>query len=195
MFEQRPEGQGDLYEPVVSLSEMTSKALGILSRDRDGFFLMVEEEGIDEFAHRNNAEKTLLTGQALDKAVEVALRFAATHAGTLIVVAGDHETGGLAIENVGGDDESGDGVSAEDGPFPIAGTRPRVHRRLDVRQPLGREHADHGQWARRPQSGARAEEHRRARRDPRRHASGGGRGLSCLRGGPVQPSGPPRNFM
>ncbi len=122
MFEQRPEGQGDLYEPVVSLSEMTSKALGILSRDRDGFFLLVEEEGIDEFAHRNNAEKTLLTGQALDKAVEVALRFAATHPGTLIVVAGDHETGGLAIENVGGDDESGDGVSAEDGPFPIVGT-------------------------------------------------------------------------
>ena len=195
MFEQRPEGQGDLYEPVVSLSEMTSKALGILSRDRDGFFLVVEEEGIDEFAHRNNAEKTLLTGQALDKAVEVALRFAATHPGTLIVVAGDHETGGLAIENVGGDDESGDGVSAEDGPFRDRRHGPRVHRRLDVRQPLGREHADHRQRARRPQSGARAEEHRRARRDPRRHASGGGRGLSCLRGGPVHPSGPPRNFM
>ena len=167
MFEQRPEGEGDLYEPVVSLSEMTSKALGILSRDRDGFFLMVEEEGIDEFAHRNNAEKTLLTGQALDKAVEVALRFAATHPGTLIVVAGDHETGGLAIENVVDDDESGDGVSAEDGPVPDRRHGPRVHRRLDVRQPLGREHADHGQRARRPPAGARAEEHGGPRRDPR----------------------------
>ena len=41
---------------------------------------------------------------------------------------GDHETGGLAIENVSGSDESGDPASTdpavvqslEDGPFPIA---------------------------------------------------------------------------
>jgi alkaline phosphatase len=122
MFEQRAEGQGDLYEPVVPLEEMTSKALDVLRRDRDGFFLFVEEEGIDEFAHRNNAEKTILAGQALDRAVEVAVRFAATHPGTLIVVAGDHATGGLAIENVDDADESGSGVSAEDGPFTVAGT-------------------------------------------------------------------------
>jgi alkaline phosphatase len=121
MFEQRAEGQGDIYEPVVPLDEMTEKALSVVSRDRDGFFLFVEEEGIDEFAHRNNAEKTILTGQALDRTVEVAVRFAATHPGTLLVVAGDHETGGLAIENVDPADESGD-ASAEDGPFPIPGT-------------------------------------------------------------------------
>lgn len=123
MFEQRPEGGGDIYEPVVPLDEMTSKALSIVSRDRDGFFLMVEEEGIDEFAHRNNAEKTIQTGRALDRAVDVALRFAATHPRTLIVVAADHETGGLAIENVDAGDESGDGVSGEDGPFPIADSK------------------------------------------------------------------------
>jgi alkaline phosphatase len=122
MFEQRAEGQGDIYEPVVPLDEMTQKALGVLSQDRDGFFLMVEEEGIDEFAHRNNAGKVIQTGQALDRAVDVARRFAATHPGTLIVVAADHETGGLAIENVDAADESGTGVSAEDGPFTVAGT-------------------------------------------------------------------------
>ena len=122
MFEQRPEGEGDIYEPVVPLDEMTSKALGIVSRDRDGFFLFVEEEGIDEFAHDNNAEKVIATGEALDRTVDVALRFAAAHPGTLLVVAGDHETGGLAIENIDEEDESGDGVSAEDGPFGIAGS-------------------------------------------------------------------------
>ena len=122
MFEQRPEGEGDIYEPVVPLDEMTSKALSILSRDRDGFFLFVEEEGIDEFSHQNNAEKTIVTGAALDKAVDVALRFAASHPGTLLLVAGDHETGGLAIENVDAEDESGEEVSAEDGPFPVAGS-------------------------------------------------------------------------
>ena len=122
MFEQRPEGEGDLYEPVVPLDEMTEKALSVVSRDRDGFFLFVEEEGIDEFAHNNNAEKTILAGEALDRTVELAVRFAATHPGTLLVVAGDHETGGLAIENVDEEDESGDGDSTEDGPFPLPGT-------------------------------------------------------------------------
>ena len=101
---------------------MATKALDVLSADRDGFFLVVEEEGIDEFAHRNNAGKVIDTGRALDRAVDVARRFAATHPGTLIVVAADHETGGLAIENVDAADESGTGVSAEDGPFTVVGT-------------------------------------------------------------------------
>jgi alkaline phosphatase len=122
MFEQRPEGEGDIYEPVVPLDEMTAKALGILKADRKGFFLFVEEEGIDEFEHRNNTPKTILAGQSLDRAVAVAVRFAATHPGTLLVVAGDHATGGLAIENVDETDESGDDVSAEDGPFTVAGS-------------------------------------------------------------------------
>jgi len=122
MFEQRPEGEGDLYEPVVPLDEMTSKALRVLSRDRDGLFLFTEEEAIDEFAHNNNAEKVIRSGEAFDRTVQVAVRFAATHPGTLLVVVGDHETGGLAIENVDDEDESGDGDSAEDGPFPIPGS-------------------------------------------------------------------------
>jgi alkaline phosphatase len=122
MFQQRPEGEGDLYEPTVPLDEMTAKALDVLRRDRNGFFLMVEEEAIDEMSHRGNARLTIEAGRALDRAVEVAVRFAATHPGTLIVVAGDHETGGLAIENVDEADESGEGTTAEDGPFAVAGT-------------------------------------------------------------------------
>ena len=122
MFEQRPEGQGDIYQPVVPLAEMTSKALQVLRDDRDGFFLFVEEEAIDEFEHRNNAEKTLAAGRALDEAVAVARRFARTHPNTLIVVAADHETGGIAIENIEDDDETGTGTSVEDGPFPIPGS-------------------------------------------------------------------------
>ena len=60
---------------------MTAKALDVVQKDRDGFFLFIEEEGIDEFAHNNNALKTLQAGQALDAAVAVALRFAARHPG------------------------------------------------------------------------------------------------------------------
>ena len=122
MYEQRPEGKGDQYAPVVPLHEMTAKALSVLERDPEGFFLFVEEDGIDEFAHQNNARMTIRSGQALDRAVEVAVRFAATHRDTLLVVAADHATGGLAIENVDPAGESRAGDSAEDGPFPIAGT-------------------------------------------------------------------------
>ncbi len=130
MFEQAPEGEGDEYAPVVPLSTMTQKALDVLSQDRHGFFLLVEEEGIDEMAHANNAARTIQAGQALDETVALVMEFAAQHRGTLVLVVGDHETGGMAVENVDAEDESGDptstdpGVlqSAEDGPFPVAGS-------------------------------------------------------------------------
>ncbi|GIE36875.1 alkaline phosphatase [Actinoplanes italicus] len=124
MFQQRAEGQGDIYAPVVSLAAMTEKALTNLSTDRDGFFLLIEEEGVDEFAHRNNGQRTLQTMGSLDRAVAVALGYAQRHRDTLIVVTGDHETGGLAVEDVDPDDESGDAGSAsvEDGPFPVKGS-------------------------------------------------------------------------
>ncbi|WP_328471329.1 alkaline phosphatase [Actinoplanes sp. NBC_00393] len=122
MFQQRAEGQGDIYDPVVSLATMTREALKRLSGDRDGFFLMVEEEGVDEFAHRNNGIRTLQTMGELDKAVAVARAYAANHRDTLVVVTGDHETGGLAVEDVDAEDESGSGASVEDGPFAVQGS-------------------------------------------------------------------------
>lgn len=122
MFQQRPEGQGDVYSPVVGLSTMTSKALSTLDKNKKGFFLMVEEEGTDEFAHSNNGTRTLQSMQELEKAVAVARAYVATHSDTLLVITGDHETGGLAVEDSDAADESGTGISAEDGPFSIRGS-------------------------------------------------------------------------
>ncbi|SNR97287.1 alkaline phosphatase [Actinacidiphila glaucinigra] len=122
MFQQRPEGQGDVYNPVVGLSTMTSKALSTLDKSKKGFFLMVEEEGVDEFAHSNNGARVLQSMQELEKSVAVARAYVATHPDTLLVVTGDHETGGLAVEEADAADESGDGISAEDGPFAIRGS-------------------------------------------------------------------------
>ncbi|MFJ4697401.1 alkaline phosphatase [Streptomyces sp. TverLS-915] len=124
MFQQKPEGQGDVYKPVVDLATMTTKALGTLdgkgkNKNRNGFFLMVEEEGIDEFAHANNAEKTLESMRQLERTVAVARQYVATHPDTLLVVTADHETGGLAVEENDPADETGSGQSTEDGPFPI----------------------------------------------------------------------------
>jgi alkaline phosphatase len=119
MFQQRAEGQGDVYSPVVDLPTMTTKALSSLDNNKKGFFLMVEEEGVDEFAHNNNGTRVLQSMQQLEKTVAVARAYVATHPDTLLVVTGDHETGGLAVEEADTADESGDGISAEDGPFTI----------------------------------------------------------------------------
>ncbi|KSU85937.1 alkaline phosphatase [Fictibacillus enclensis] len=120
MFEQRPEGEGDLYNPVVSLPDMTKKAIDTLSQNKRGFFLMVEEEGTDEMSHENNGKLMIKAGQQLDKSVEAAKKFAQKHPDTLVLVVADHECGGLSIEEVNGSDESGDGISKEDGPFTVA---------------------------------------------------------------------------
>lgn len=122
MFQQRPEGQGDVYNPVVDLATMTGKALKTLDKNKKGFFLMIEEEGVDEFAHSNNGTRVLQSMQQLEKAVAVARAYQATHPDTLLVVTGDHETGGLAVEENDVADESGTGVSTEDGPFTIRGS-------------------------------------------------------------------------
>jgi alkaline phosphatase len=116
-FHQEPEGQGDTYDPVVDLPTMTRKALDVLDRSDKGFFLFVEEEGTDEFAHKNNAEKVLLSMKRLDAAVAVARTYIAQHPDTLLVVTADHETGGLAVE-----DAHADRAQGADGPFPVAGS-------------------------------------------------------------------------
>ncbi|SFI27908.1 alkaline phosphatase [Paenibacillus sp. UNC496MF] len=120
MFQQRPEGEGDLYNPIVPLPDMTKKALDTLSANKKGFFLMVEEEATDEMAHNNNAKLTIKAGQELDKSVQIAKNFAKSHPDTLVLVLADHETGGFSIEEVDANDESGDAISKEDGPFQIA---------------------------------------------------------------------------
>ena len=126
MFEHREEGDGDLYDPLVPLPEMAKKALDLLSSDRDGLFVLIEEEAIDEMAHENNAGLMIKSGEQLDKTVGVAVEYARRHPGTLIVVQGDHETGGLTIENPDTGDESGEELSKEDGPFPVKGTNLQV---------------------------------------------------------------------
>jgi alkaline phosphatase len=126
MFQQASEGEGAVYDPPVSLPEMTQKAIEILSQDPEGFFLMVEE-GIDEMAHQSNAGLVVKAGQQLDEAVEVGQSFAEGDPDTLVIVAADHETGSLAIEDTNEiqsdpayPNESGEGRTAEDGPFRVA---------------------------------------------------------------------------
>jgi alkaline phosphatase len=84
---------------VPSLAEMTAKAIEVLNRDPDGFFLMVEGGAIDWVAHNRDPAGTLGETTAFDEAVQVALDFANADAETLLVVTADHETGGLKLGN------------------------------------------------------------------------------------------------
>ncbi len=79
-----------------SLAEMTRKALEVLPSPK-GFFLMVEGGRIDWAGHANDAATNLRDVLAFDEAVRVALDFQKTHPETLVIVTGDHETGGMSM--------------------------------------------------------------------------------------------------
>jgi alkaline phosphatase len=91
-----------------SITEMTRAALEILDRDPDGFFLLIENEHVDHVTHES-LPLPIVAGEirALDDAVRVALEYRERHPETLILVAGDHETGGLALVPRNGEVEAG----------------------------------------------------------------------------------------
>ena len=94
----------DRTEDMWSLADYVSKGIEVLSDDEEGFFLMCEGGKIDWACHANDAASTIHDTQALADAVQVAIDFAAQHPDeTLILVTGDHETGGLTIGFAGTD--------------------------------------------------------------------------------------------
>ncbi len=72
-----------------SLADMTAKAIDILDKDEDGFFLMVEGGRIDHAHHAGNAARALADLQAFDEAVAVALE-KVDLSETLVIVTADH---------------------------------------------------------------------------------------------------------
>jgi alkaline phosphatase len=126
-----------LYAPdAPTLAEMTRAALAVLTRHRQGFLLVVEEEGTDNFANRNNAAGTLEALRRSDEAIGVARGYAAEQGDTLLLTAADSNAGGLAVisppEGSGGYFEPGEPLPpATRGGAPLdgeagTGTRPFV---------------------------------------------------------------------
>jgi alkaline phosphatase len=82
----------------LTLAQFTSRAISLLSKGRNGFFIMVEGGKVDWACHANDARTTFDDMVAFDDAIAVALEFMRHHPWeTLIVVTGDHETGGMTI--------------------------------------------------------------------------------------------------
>ena len=88
------------------LTEMTQSAIEVLSRNPNGFFLMVEAALIDKFNHPLDWERAAFDTIMLSNAVQIAKDFAKTHPDTLIIVTPDHTHSG-SISGVVHDEKPG----------------------------------------------------------------------------------------
>lgn len=80
-----------------NLANYVKKGIEVLN-NKNGFFIMAESGLIDIAGHSNDAKSIISEVQELNDAVEVALQFAKKYPkDTLIIVTGDHETGGLVV--------------------------------------------------------------------------------------------------
>ncbi len=87
----------DREESEWALADYVRKGIEVLDNDK-GFFMMVEGGKIDWACHANDAGSTIMDTLALHESVKEAVAFAEKHPEeTLILVTGDHETGGLSI--------------------------------------------------------------------------------------------------
>ncbi|HUF90301.1 MAG TPA: alkaline phosphatase [Gemmatimonadota bacterium] len=81
-----------------TLAALTDAALRVLDRDPDGFFLVIENEHIDHLSHESfSLDRIVAEIEVLDRALAVALEYHQRNPATLIIVIGDHETGGLSL--------------------------------------------------------------------------------------------------
>ncbi len=81
--------EADRKNNEPSIAEMTSKAIDILSKNKDGYILMVEAGRIDHAHHDTNAYRALTETVAFDNAIKAALNKTNPEE-TLIIVTADH---------------------------------------------------------------------------------------------------------
>lgn len=84
-------------ETAPTFAEMTRAALRILSRAPDGFLLVAEEEGTDNFGNRNNARGVLESGRRADEAIGLMRDFVAANPRTMLLTTADSDAGALQV--------------------------------------------------------------------------------------------------
>jgi alkaline phosphatase len=82
-------------EPPIE--EMTRTAIEKLSRNENGFFLMVEGSKVDWAAHANDPVGMITEFLAFDRACRVALDFAKKDGETLVIIVPDHGNSGFSL--------------------------------------------------------------------------------------------------
>ena len=78
-----------------TILEMTQAAIRVLSKDSDGFFLMVEGGCVDKGAHSGDGKTAAAEYLAFDEAFAYAVDWAKKDGQTIVVAVPDHDTGGL----------------------------------------------------------------------------------------------------
>lgn len=87
----------DNKEGDLTLADFVRKGIDVLDNEK-GFFMMTESGKIDWAGHANDAKANIGDVIAFADAIQVAIDFAKKHPEeTLIIVTGDHETGGMTI--------------------------------------------------------------------------------------------------
>lgn len=85
-------------EHIPNIAEMTKAAITALDGDSEnGFFLMVEGSKIDGGGHSNSASAMVGDYLAFDEACKVALEYAENRNDTIVIIAADHDTGGMVL--------------------------------------------------------------------------------------------------
>ena len=106
-LEVTPQSYFDAHD-IPHLSDMASSALDILSKNKNGFFLMLESSMPDMVGHNNyiidNNDKSpsaisvlIKEMLELEKTIKILKDFVEKNPDTLLVLTADHETGGLVI--------------------------------------------------------------------------------------------------
>jgi glycerophosphoryl diester phosphodiesterase len=81
-----------------TVAEMLEASLKILSQDPEGFFVVIEEEGTDNFGNNNNAVGTVEALRRTDAAIGVAMNYVNTQdPNTLVLTAADSDAGGMQV--------------------------------------------------------------------------------------------------
>ncbi len=86
-----------------TVSQMLNATLKIVSQNSNGFFIVLEEEGSDNFCNYNNAKGCIEAVKRADDAVGVAMEFIDKNPNTLLLTAADSDAGGLEV--IGGTTE------------------------------------------------------------------------------------------
>ncbi|MBD2039288.1 alkaline phosphatase [Microcoleus sp. FACHB-672] len=95
-------------ENPPTVAEMLEAALPILNRDAQGFMVVLEEEGTDNFGNNNNGRGLIEATQRADDAIGVAMDFINNEdPNTLLVTSADSNAGGPQVYDVDADEPVG----------------------------------------------------------------------------------------
>ncbi|EXL09316.1 alkaline phosphatase [Aquamicrobium defluvii] len=113
-------GTVDKFPEQPGLVDMTKSAIGQLSKNAEGFVLIVEAANVDKMSHPLDWDRAVVDTIEFDKAIGVAREFAEKNPDTLIVVTGDH-THGVSIIGTVDDEKPGDEMREKVGTYAEAG--------------------------------------------------------------------------